>query len=329
MKLFINKATAISPINSWGTENTLLNVPDASTGYFVCKEPDYKTIIDKKLLRRMSKFIKMSVANAIECLAGAGLEQPDAILTGTALGCVADTVDFLKQLNENNETLLNPTAFMQSTHNTASGQIALLLGCKNFNVTFSQKNTSFESALLQAEMMLPGNGYQNILVGGMDEITPESFQLLSQTDCFGKNVEKPYLPGEGAAFFVLSDQKSEKCLGKLEGLAFYPENISPAEIEDFLKKNNLTFNQIGLFLTGAHPHNEATMGISKFFSRENIVWFKEFCGEYDTSSAFALWLALQFLNQKIEGYERKTAEKILIHNQGSGLLHSLMLVSSC
>lgn len=329
MKLFINAASAISPIGSFGTENTILIAPDASPGYFICKEPDYKTIIDKKLLRRMSKFIKMSVANALECLAGAGLEQPDAILTGTALGCVADTVDFLKQLSENNETLLNPTAFMQSTHNTASGQIALLLGCKNFNVTFSQKNTSFESALLQAEMMLASDGYSNILVGGMDEITPESFQLLSQTQCFVKSAENAYLPGEGASFFMLSNQKGEHCLGCFEGLGFYGEKISSTDILNFLAKNNLSHGEIDLFLTGARPENAANTGLSDIFTHEKTLWFKDFCGEYDTSSAFALWLALRFLNNKIEGLEEKTAEKILIHNQGSGSSQTLMLISKC
>lgn len=328
MELYFNAASAISPINSFGNEIPGLIPPDNSLGYFICKEPDYKTIIDKKLLRRMSKFIKMSVANALKCLSDAGLKQPDAIVTGTALGCVADTVDFLRQINENNETLLNPTAFMQSTHNTASGQIALLLGCKNFNVTFSQKNTSFESALLQAEMMLAGGHYQNILVGGMDEITPESYQLVMQTNCFSK-AKNPCLPGEGAAFFILSNQKSDRCLARFESLTFSCSNISEQIIHDFLHKNGLIVNDCDFALTGVHPTiNEAGVFFN-LFKKEQIIWFKNYCGEYDTSTAFALWLALRLLNQTPEETGGISAKKILIHNQGSGACQSLILVSTC
>lgn len=328
MELFINAASAISPINSFGNEITGLIPPDNSLGYFICKEPDYKTIIDKKLLRRMSKFIKMSVANALKCLADAGLEQPDAILTGTSLGCIADTVDFLKQLNENNETLLNPTAFMQSTHNTASGQIALLLGCKNLNITFSQKNTSFESALLQAEMMLASEDYRNILVGGMDEITPESYQLIKQTNCFFK-AENPYLPGEGAAFFILSNQKSDRCLARFESLTFSSSNISEQIIHDFLHKNGLVVSDCDFAITGLYPTMDEAGVFINLFKKEQIIWFKNYCGEYDTSTAFALWMAVSLINQNREEISGISSKKILIHNQGSGPLQSLILVSTC
>jgi len=329
MELYFNAASAISPIGNYESDSIKLFHPDPSKGFFECTEPDYKKIIDKKYLRRMSKFIKFSVANAMKCLADAGIEQPDALITGTALGCVADTVDFLQQINANAETLLNPTAFMQSTHNTASGQIALLLGCKNFNVTFSQKNTSFESALLQAEMMFSDGIYQNILVGGMDEITPESYQLISKTYCFNRNAENPFLPGEGAAFFVLSNQKSEKSLGRFDGLSFYHGEFSDSVIPEFLKMNELSINNIGVFLTGAHPADPLSGNFAKIFDAGQIIRIKEFCGEYDTSSAFALWLALQLLNRKIEGNAGYPSGKILIHNQGSGSAHSLILVSGC
>ncbi len=46
--------------------------------------------------------------------------MPGAIITGTALGCLEDTVTFLTRMIELNEELLPPTAFIQSTHNTVA-----------------------------------------------------------------------------------------------------------------------------------------------------------------------------------------------------------------
>ena len=53
--------------------------------------------------------------------------MPDAIITGTGLGCLEDTEKFLTAMVTNKEEFLTPTSFIQSTHNTVSAQIALLL----------------------------------------------------------------------------------------------------------------------------------------------------------------------------------------------------------
>ena len=39
-----------------------------------CIEPDYKDFIDPKMIRRMSRIIKMGVAAAIDCLQQAGVK---------------------------------------------------------------------------------------------------------------------------------------------------------------------------------------------------------------------------------------------------------------
>ena len=97
----------------------------------------------------MSRIIKMGVRR-MECLKEAGVENPGAIITGTAYGCLADTESFLTKMVENKEELLTPTAFIQSTHNTVGAQIALMLKCHNYNNTFVHRGFSFENALLDA-----------------------------------------------------------------------------------------------------------------------------------------------------------------------------------
>ncbi|KAF0199928.1 MAG: beta-ketoacyl synthase [Bacteroidetes bacterium] len=334
MELYFNAASAISPLGSFEDESISLLFPDRALGYFVCREPDYKNTIDKKLLRRMSKFIKMAVAGSVNCLSEAGLEQPDAIITGTGLGCLTDTIDFLRQMNENAETLLNPTAFMQSTHNTASGQIALLLGCKNLNITFSQKNISFESALLHTKMMLAGDGYRHILVGGIDEITPESHGLISQTACIRKyEWENPLMAGEGAAFFILSNQRTEKTLARFDGISIFNGAVTdssfPGSFSRFIDERIPDAGRADLLITGSHPSDEVYPQLSERFGENKILRFKDYCGEYDTSTSFALWLALELISGNLKGSRVSRPERVLIHNQGSGPCHSLIKVTAC
>ena len=90
-------------------------------------EPDYKEIItDATLRRRMSRFVKMGVACGLECIGQTS--DIDAVITATGLGCLADTEKFIESIVANNERLLNPTPFIQSTFNTVGGQLALLKG---------------------------------------------------------------------------------------------------------------------------------------------------------------------------------------------------------
>ncbi|WP_439556972.1 beta-ketoacyl synthase chain length factor, partial [Dyadobacter sp.] len=115
--------------------------------------PDFKSFIDAALLRRMSKILRMSVACAKDCLAQSHIEQPDAIIVGTGLGCLQDTEKFLST-SLTVEGLLPPTSFIQSTHNTMAGQISLSISNHGYNMTHTQNTLSFEHALLDAMMLL-------------------------------------------------------------------------------------------------------------------------------------------------------------------------------
>ena len=106
--------------------------------------------------------------------------MPGAIITGTAFGCLEDTVTFLTRMMEQNEEMLPPTAFIQSTHNTVAAQIALMLKCHGYNNTFVHKGISFESALLDAMMLLKEQEADNILVGGTEEMVDASFKVLTR-----------------------------------------------------------------------------------------------------------------------------------------------------
>jgi len=139
--------------------------------------------------------------------------MPDAIITGSGLGCLDDTEKFLTSIHNNEERLLNPTPFIQSTHNTVAGAIALAIKCHAYNATYTQRGFSFESALEDALLQIDENQSRNILVGGFDEITETSYSLTSRLGLWKNHMvdsSKLYeyntrgsLPGEGGAFFMI------------------------------------------------------------------------------------------------------------------------------
>lgn len=98
-----------------------------------------KNLIQKGLIvpaeaRRMSKILKRTVCTAITALNESDIKQPDAIITGTGMGCMENSEKFLIDLSRFGEQCLKPTLFMQSTHNTISSLTAIILKCHGCDV---------------------------------------------------------------------------------------------------------------------------------------------------------------------------------------------------
>lgn len=327
MAVYINSAAAISPQDTfWGSSSPGVDFRhlkfNALTDktYFNAIHPDYKQYINPTALRRMSPIIRMGLATARVCLEKAGLEKPDAILVGSGLGCVRDTAKFLNQVLDNQEVLLNPTAFIQSTHNTVSGQIALLLDCHGHNLTFSQNTLSFENALLEG-MMLMDEGRRYILLGGSDEIVEESYQLMEKNGC----VHGPM--GEGSSFFVLSTEGSDKSLARVEALEIQNRKMEPGELKnqtmDFLASRGLQSSDLDFLISGRNGDelNETVHSqVEQLFPDEKLLGYKHLVGEYHTASAFAMWLGAQIIaqNQVPAAARLHKAEQGAQNNSGRG-----------
>jgi 3-oxoacyl-[acyl-carrier-protein] synthase II len=295
-------------------------------------EPDYRTLLDPKLLRRMSRIIRMGAAAAVICLREAGIAMPDAIVTGTAYGCLEDTGLFLTSLIERNEETLQPATFIQSTHNTVGAQIALLLGCTGYNNTFVHRGFSFESALLDAALLLADGEAATVLLGGVDEITETSRALLARFGLYRRVVA-----GEGAAFFLLAGQPSGGDLvtgrpsggdlARLDGFhRFYKpstdEDVHP-EVINFLHLRGLEPADIDQVITGDNGDGRGDLLYReirvKLFPGKPNQAYKDLSGEYPTSTSFALGLAAQQV--------KSGAGRVLLYNHYLGIYHSLYLLS--
>lgn len=342
LSLYILSTSAVSPQASF---EEMFGSPATYTGEKLnCIEPDYTKYVDPKLIRRMSRIIKMGMAAAMETLKQSGIDQPDAIITGTAYGCLADTDAFLTRLVEFNEELLSPTAFIQSTHNTVGAQIALQLGCHNYNNTYVHRGSSFEAAILDAVSLMQEGEAETVLVGAADEIVEKSHAIIRRFGQYKENGDSSKLftsgtpgtmAGEGAAFFMLSNQQNENAIAELVDVkTYYKTQRSVSNIiNNFLMENNVPVDELDLIVIGnngdtktdAH-YNELSQ---KIFKGKRLVGYKNYCGEYPTSSAFALWLAVKMIEHGKHLNNENSPKKILIYNNYKLQYPSMYLLSAC
>ena len=352
MSAFINGIGIISPQKNSESKDFLSEVVAITSDYLKCIEPpSYKPYIDPILSRRMSRLIKMGIASARMCLEEAGCAMPDAIITGTGLGSVEDTEKILGTIHLD-QPFLNPTPFIQSTYNTISSQIAIILKCHQYNSTYVHRTFSFESSLQDALLQIEEGTAQNILVGGIDEMTMNHLNITRRAGHWKhgpvNNLEMlawdspGSLAGEGSAYFLVSSRQSEKSYARILDVKTIYKPADPAvlntSLSDMLSAFSMTPADIDLVLLGINGDNRIDNRYSQF-AEENfpgipLGYYKHLCGEYHTSSAFALWLAANILKRqdipsilRLDSIESKPIRNILCYNQYYNVDHSMMLMS--
>lgn len=190
-------------------------------------QTDVRALIrDAGARRRMSRLVKMGVATGLESLARAGVPTPDAIVSATGYGFLADSERLLREMAAAGEDMMSPTPFMQSTFNTIGSQLALACGCRGANLTFSSGHASFGSSLVGAALLLRSGEARSVLVVAADELTPSLSTVLTRLGMRRGGVE----PGEGAAALLLTLGADER-RATLEGLRPAPTTL-PAVAAD-------------------------------------------------------------------------------------------------
>lgn len=351
-KCYINGMGCVSSQDTYET-SFLESVEINTTENIVyAKQPSYKELIPPAAARRMAKGVKMGIAASTKALKEANVEVPDAIITGTGMGCIEDSEKFLKALIDNNEEYLTPTNFIQSTHNTVGAQIALGLGCKGYNFTYVNGSISFESALLDAKLQLENEEENTILVGAADETSSHTMELFKLVNIIKKESDLPYsvldsnssgvVYSEGATFVTLENVKKENSYAVLEALQIQNElNIDEVEsfITSFLDKNHLKIQDIDVVVLGNNGDinfDTYYTAVGSLFDQIPQVYYKHLSGEFNTASAFGFWVAASILkNQaipqvvKMNSIEKANFSKVLLYNQFQGKDHSLVLLSKC
>ncbi|MCC9042135.1 beta-ketoacyl synthase chain length factor [Myroides sp. M-43] len=337
MKVYINGIGSVS-FQEGTRDFKSVKLERVEQGINLAKQPSYKELIPAAMIRRMAKGVKMGIYASHSALEEAAIAIPDAVITGTGLGCLIDSEKFLSTMLDNQESYLTPTSFIQSTHNTVGGQIALQLQCTGYNFTYVHQNTSFESALLDGMLQLQSGELTNALIGGIDEIgdiTMHFLQLSKKINTTDVVFPKGVNYGEGATFIMLDKKNTDTSYAELVDTTNCNKIDNVREfIHSFLTRNSLTSAQIDVLVLGINQtanDGDYYLQAEAICPNSVVETFKEFSGEYHTASAFGLLNACEMLKKQVllSTGESKSIEYLLVYNQFDGKDHSLTLLQKC
>lgn len=195
-----------------------------------------KDFVPARTLRRMDHFGKMGLLAAHLALQDAGLASVGGeasleglgVIIATGFGATTTTYALLDSIINDGDACTSPTHFANSLHNSCSANIAIGLGATGPNLTVSQFDLSVPSALLSARQWLLDQRVERVLFGAVDELS----DLIGYTWFRNRGLTRPdpmcplrtqaetALPGEGAAFFLLSRvDEAQAGYCTLEGVA--------------------------------------------------------------------------------------------------------------
>lgn len=351
--VYINSVGSVSAQKTFDNSDFLEEIVYYEANVIKVIDPNYKDYIPPAAARRMAKGIKMSTVSSRTALEEAGLENVDAIMVGTGLGCIGDSAKFVSDIIDNNEQYLTPTRFIQSSHNTVSGQIALAIGCTGYNFTYVNASVSFESCLIDALLQLRTDEAKNVLVGGVDELADHhvrSHQLIEHikkapvaAQKLLSSSTKGCVSAEGSNFFVLSDEKQASTYAELVAVKTFntlAENRLESVLENFLSENGLTTIEVDIAILGnngdADYDHYYTIVSEGIFKNTPQLYYKHLSGEFDTAASFGFWLASKILKSqsipeavKLNAIEPDTIKTIVLYNQYRGENHTLTLLRQC
>jgi 3-oxoacyl-(acyl-carrier-protein) synthase len=321
--------------------------------YVRAQEPDYKQLLNPNKSRRMGKILRRAVVSAQKAVQQSGITMPDAVISGTGLGCIENTEIFLTAMLNEGEEFLQPTYFMQSTHNTISSQIAIELQCHGYNTTYSHKGISFDSALLDAFLQFRAGKIHSALVGGYDEMTPNFQLMLSRLGDWRKDGENVKLrrgeeafAGETSVSMMLTDHLTQEtkplCRVSAVEMLYKPtmEQLQNT-LDKVLQENECALSDIDAVMTGMNGNPSTDDNYRKvingLFAGRPLGGYKQVFGESYTASGLGVYACAVCLQKgEIPAHlllqqpaALKNIQRILLYHQYDMKNHSLILLASC
>ena len=322
--------------------------------------PDFTPYFSALQSRRMCALLKRAVVLSRLTLKDASVEMPDAIISGTGLGCIDNTEKFLYSITENEEQFLQPTYFMHSTHNILSSTIAIELKCHGYNNTFVHRGTTFENVLLDAMLQIEQGRAQTALVGGYDELTNDYYIFFERLGIWdfveGQLPQEKCFASEASVSMLLTNKKNEHSICELNDVELMhkptPQQMQQS-LDTLLDKAGCNLSDVDAVLTGINTvvGNDTVYyeAIDRYFKHIPTLQYKHLFGESLSSSAIAVYVALtclckgyvpafliakKSLNALQASSDNKNADikevkRILVFNHYRNKSHTLTLLSSC
>ena len=249
-------------------------------------------------VRRLKRFPRLALALANDACESTGDEKkPEAVYMGTGWGALSETFDFIDKLFATDEQFPSPTDFVGSVHNAAAGQIAMQYNARGANLTMTGGDTSFEQALLAAELMT-GDSRGGILVVGADQYHERLSPLIDRS--VAKTGNRP-ADGGGALVLDTSGPVDAPYIRTLIFENSTEEKDAQAVFRPWCDGLPGFEARYGLIMAGlpaacrtkAEIQLKTLLAISGFNGA--VVDYRKYTGEFASASAVAIVMAVDML----------------------------------
>lgn len=308
-----------------GDQDTTRLLEQNDLGDYVVTNVNYKDHVPASRLRRLSKLSKMGSYCAGECLEESSMENVTSLLVANGRGGFKELASFLERMIRYEEKQVSPIHFLQSLHSDITGQIVLLKGLNGYTNTYTGRGSSFETTLIDAQLLLAEKPEGKILIGGVDAL-PEIYAEISRnSDFHGGTATKPASNtpvklGENAVFFGLTaEQKTGvHIIGVQSNLGLTPMNFAKVRAE-FLMRHNIKEDDLHIIITGFRDEAHMETYLPDKSGKDKTIFYKKYCGEYPTASSFGMWMGEKLLTGEIKpkrfGFTNENPVNILVMNQ--------------
>lgn len=216
---------ALNALHNGGKPDDFLMVkaPEGTIRYpvYLANPDPLKEFVNSHKLRRVNKYSRLATLAACMAFQDAGRDvhqhSDTGVIVASGYGSSTTTFAFLDDVILEGDRFASPTLFSNSVHSSAASHVTILLQIKGPCLTVVQFEMSMIAALLNAQVWLKDKKVDTVLLGGVDEINP--LLLYCYHSFWGKDIPQEItplnyelqtaIPGEGAAFMVLTRDEGE------------------------------------------------------------------------------------------------------------------------
>ncbi len=176
-------------------------------------------------MRRMNALSRLGVAAARLAIDDLGIPVAElgetGLALGTAFGPVQTSVDYMREYVEKGAALAPPQLFAESVANAPGSHIAIEWGFRGFNVTMTEKESSFLSAAMVASSQILKGTVRAAAIVGVEEVNEMLFSVLDRLGALahaGDGTDEACRPfdarrngiviGEGSAMLIAESLQS-------------------------------------------------------------------------------------------------------------------------
>jgi 3-oxoacyl-[acyl-carrier-protein] synthase II len=175
-------------------------------------EDQFIHLLNARRVRRMSDYVKLTLAATALALADAGIQDVTAfaescsVVLGSTHGSTNYSTTYYRQIVQEGIAAANPMLFAEGVPNAAAAHLSLMLSLKGACQTIIGSRTSGLDALRLASLRIASGEWDRALVGAAEEYDPIVNACYRSCARFADG--RGFVTGAAAVTFVLESRKS-------------------------------------------------------------------------------------------------------------------------